>query len=295
MGRKWRSKMKTMKKMMTLLAVVGLVLALAPAAQANAVWTGNGDGVIWSDMVNWQDGLGGWGPTGTDEDPTTGVNLAMNGSGSTTVHTNTTLWGIADLTLSVATDTINIGPGATLKTTGKFRNGTTIQTGGTVNHGSLQDGNPGTTQISGGSYFAKDWRNNNISDPTVLLHITGSAATSIQINNFLTTVYSGKDLPEISYTLDASGVTPLKVSEMGNVGQLDKLTINVDGIENYTGTDPIPLFIDINSAINNPGVIVAGTIPDDSFLSFGKTLTNDDDTLFWNPPPPPAGTVIIIK
>ncbi len=34
MGRKWSSKMKTMKKMMTLLAVVGMVFALAPAAQA---------------------------------------------------------------------------------------------------------------------------------------------------------------------------------------------------------------------------------------------------------------------
>jgi hypothetical protein len=100
---------------------------------------------------------------------------------------------------------------------------------------------------------------------------------------------------EISYTLDAGGVTPLKVSEMGIAGAIDKLTINVDGLENYAGTDPIPLFIDINSAINNPTVIVAGTIPDDSFLSFGKTLTNDDDTLFWNPPPPPAGTVIMFK
>jgi hypothetical protein len=40
MGRKRRSKMKTMKKMITLLAVVGLVLALAPAANAAAtiVW-----------------------------------------------------------------------------------------------------------------------------------------------------------------------------------------------------------------------------------------------------------------
>jgi hypothetical protein len=41
-GRKWSSKMKTMKKMMTLLAVVGLVLALAPAAQADSVTVANG-------------------------------------------------------------------------------------------------------------------------------------------------------------------------------------------------------------------------------------------------------------
>ena len=34
MGRKWRSKMKTMKKLITLIAVVGMVLAIAPAAQA---------------------------------------------------------------------------------------------------------------------------------------------------------------------------------------------------------------------------------------------------------------------
>jgi hypothetical protein len=40
MGRKWSSKMKTMKKMITLLAVAALVLALAPAANAAAtiVW-----------------------------------------------------------------------------------------------------------------------------------------------------------------------------------------------------------------------------------------------------------------
>jgi hypothetical protein len=37
MGRKWSSKMKTMKKMMTLLAVVGMVFALTGSAQAQAV------------------------------------------------------------------------------------------------------------------------------------------------------------------------------------------------------------------------------------------------------------------
>jgi hypothetical protein len=36
-GRKWSSKMKTMKKMITVLAVAGLVLALAPAAQAATI------------------------------------------------------------------------------------------------------------------------------------------------------------------------------------------------------------------------------------------------------------------
>jgi len=283
--------MKTMKKLITLLAVVGMVLALAPAAMAATInWDGDVDDK-WSTVTGGGDGFGNW-----DADPTTGGphDLVMGGNGSTTVDTDTTSWDIAKLTLSTATDTINIGPGATLKTTSAFRNGTTIQTGGTVNMTGIKESNQGTTQISGGSYFVSQWRNAYIYAGTEeVLHITGSTASSIQVSTFLTSIYAGKDLPEISYTLDASGVTPLKVSVMGAAGNLDKLTINVDGMANYTGTDPIPLFIDINSAISNPGVITAGTIPVGWELTLGKTTT-DNDTIFLTIPEPATMSLLAI-
>jgi len=281
--------MKTMKKMMTLIAVAGLVLALAPAAQGDATWTnGVGDGVNWSDNDNWD----------VADITTAGGIFTMTGSGNTTVDADTSLWtAIGKVQGLASTDTVNVGAGGTLKTTGEYQHGgsTLIQTGGTVSMTGIKTGGMGTTQISGGSYSVSQWRNAYIYAPTAeVLHITGSDATSIYVNVFLTVVYAGKDLPEISYTLDASGVTPLEISTMGAAGNLDKLTINVDGIENYAGTDPIPLFIDRNSAISNPGVIVAGTIPDNSTLSLGTTTTTDD-TIFWNPPPPPAGTVFMFK
>jgi hypothetical protein len=56
MGRKWSSKMKTMKKMITLFAVAGMVLALAPAAQAASTF-------ITDDVEDWADYTyvsGGW-------------------------------------------------------------------------------------------------------------------------------------------------------------------------------------------------------------------------------------------
>jgi hypothetical protein len=281
--------MKTMKKMMTLLAVAGLVLALAPAAHADATWTGLGDGFSWSDNDNWD----------VADITTAGGTFTLTGSGSTTVDVHTSSWTplIGKVQGLGSSDTVNVGAGGTLRTTGEYKHGasTLNQTGGTVNLTNQKSGDQGVTLISGGSYFAQDWRNAYINSAGPQLQITGTNASSIQVNNFLTQLYSGKDLPEISYTLDAGGVTPLKVSVMGAAGNVDKLTINVDGLGNYAGTDPIPLFIDINSAINNTNVIVAGTIPDDSFLSFGISDGEINDTLFWNPPPPPAGTVIIIK
>ena len=282
-----------MKKMMTLLAVavVGVVLALAPAAQADATWTGLGDGFSWSDNGNWD----------VADITTAGGIFTMTGSGNTTVDTDTSLWTAIGIVQGLAsTDTVNVGAGGTLETTGEYKHGgsTLIQTGGTVNLANVKSGNMGTTQISGGSYLSAQWRNAYVYAPNEeVLHITGTNATSIQVSTFLTTLYAGKELPEISYTLEAGGVTPLKVSEMGAAGQLDKLTINVDGLENYAGgSTPIPLFIDINSAINNPGVIVAGTITggNGGTLSTGTT-TVANDTIFLNVTPPPPVTMIILK
>ena len=278
--------MKTMKKMMTLLAVAGLVLALAPAAQADAVWTGGGVAGSWADDDNWD----------VADITTAGGIFTMTGSGNTTVDTDTSLWtAIGKVQGLASTDTVNVGAGGTLRTTGEYKHGgsTLIQTGGTVNLTNQKTGDMGQTLISGGSYFVQDWRNAYINSAGPQLQITGTNATSIQINRFLIQLYAGKDLPEISYTLDASGVTPLKVSVMGAAGNLDKLTINVDGMANYTGTDPIPLFIDINSAISNPGVITAGTIPVGWELTLGKTTT-DNDTIFLTIPEPATMSLLAI-
>ena len=268
-----------MKKMRTVLAVAGLVLAMAPAARADATWTGGGDGINWSDNDNWN----------VADITVAGGVFTMTGSGSTTVDADTSTWtAITEVKAFSSSDTLNVGALATYQVNNHKPYGSIfIQTGGTVNITGIKSGNQGTTQISGGSYFANQWRQAYVYAPTAeVLHITGSATTSIQINVFLTQLYAGKDLPEISFTLDASGVTPLQVSAMGTAGNLDKLTINVDGLENYTGPNtPIPLVIDINSAIGVFDRVVAGTIPggNGGILTLGTTTTTDD-TIFLTMP-----------
>ena len=264
-----------MKKLITLMAVAGLVLALAPAARADATWTGGGDGINWSDNDNWD----------VADITVAGGVFTMTGSGSTTVDADTSTWtAITEVKAFSSSDTLNVGALATYQVNNHKPYGSIfIQTGGTVNITGIKSGNQGTTQISGGSYFANQWRQAYVYAPTAeVLHITGSATTSIQINVFLTQLYAGKDLPEISFTLDASGVTPLQVSAMGAAGNLDKLTINVDGLENYPGPNaPIPLVIDINSAIGVFDRVVAGTITggNGGILTLGTTTTTDD-TIF---------------
>ena len=268
-----------MKKMRTVLAVAGLVLAMAPAARADATWTGGGDGINWSDNDNWN----------VADITVAGGVFTMTGSGSTTVDADTSTWtAITEVKAFSSSDTLNVGALATYQVNNHKPYGSIfIQTGGTVNITGIKSGNQGTTQISGGSYFANQWRQAYVYAPTAeVLHITGSATTSIQINVFLTQLYAGKDLPEISFTLDASGVTPLQVSAMGTAGNLDKLTINVDGLENYTGPNtPIPLVIDINSAIGVFDRVVAGTITggNGGILTLGTTTTTDD-TIFLTMP-----------
>ena len=69
--------MKTMKKMMTLLAVVGMVLALAPAAQAaDVTWVGGG-----ADPDAWDTTSGNWGSGGATT-YTDGDSVIFDGTGT---------------------------------------------------------------------------------------------------------------------------------------------------------------------------------------------------------------------
>jgi autotransporter-associated beta strand protein len=87
-----------MKRLITLFAVAGLVLALAPAAQADATWDGGGDNINWSDNgESIGDGWGNW-----SADPTTGGDLTLPASSTSTVDTDTSSWGINTVTLGAS-------------------------------------------------------------------------------------------------------------------------------------------------------------------------------------------------
>ena len=233
MGRKWRSKMKTMKKMMTFLAVAGFVLALgfgATPAQANAVWTGDGDGVNWSDMLNWQDGIGGWGPTGTDEDPrimASGGFILLGGS-NTTVDANTATWNTIDR-VYVSGGTLTIVDGGTLAVNGRFQpsGGQIIQTGGLVDvNDRITSLSGGTVTISGGAWDVLRWTYTYGGT----LHIIGTNSTLVKHSQYGDT---GGGAFTQRFTLEAGGVT--KHTGSAIITTATTTTIQVDGIENYTG------------------------------------------------------------
>jgi hypothetical protein len=134
MGRKRRSKMKTMKKMMTLLAVAGLGLALAGSAHGagsliDYTFTADGadsasygsDGYAnfetGEDIVTWS--LAGWDVTMSD-------NFGFNGNGSMTISgpgTFIATHGENRFGTGISTDffTMNIVNGATVSFTSNIR------------------------------------------------------------------------------------------------------------------------------------------------------------------------------
>jgi len=214
-----------MKKMRTVLAVAGLFLAMAlstTSAMADTIWTGGGDGVNWSDTLNWS------------ADPTTaGGTFTLPTGTESTVDTDTTAW--TDYTVVWADDTVtlNVIAGGVLENNGMHQpnGGTLRQTGGEVNFGNRVQGVGGLTEISGGSYHNARWT--YVSSGT--LHIIGSQPTSVSIGTFPS--WSPSAQLTARFTLDANGVTPMLLGREGDFhGHAPTsgfITVDVDGIATY--------------------------------------------------------------
>jgi hypothetical protein len=130
-----------MKKIITLLAVAGFILALAPAAQAATVtWDGDVDDK-WSTVTGGGDGFGNW-----DADPTTGGphDLVLNTAGTSVLDTDTEAWTTGPRTVGVGgSHTLVLATGGVLATTAGYSSwqGTLRFDGGTI-------GNPFSTYLN---------------------------------------------------------------------------------------------------------------------------------------------------
>ena len=271
-----------LKKTILFAVVAGLVLSATPAMGA-AVWTGLGDGWKWSDMLNWQDGSGGWGPTGTDQDPRTNVDLTLPNTATTTdttVDIDLTAAGWA----SMNARRTNLGTSSILRIpTNGYLDGDCVRnpvgsviyvTGGKFGSdirppqdGPLHPGNlAGLVEISAGSWDTS--RYTYIQSVTV--HIVGSAPTSVYTGDFMS--WDALSTPTLQFTLDAGGVTPFRFGAHG-MGQHPRdypgpVTIDVFGIAAYLAGpgnnvgDMVNLLYDTNSNLEFPAEWPDGLIVD---------------------------------
>ena len=224
-----------MLKITKMLAVVVAVSAFAisaTTAMGNAVWTGLGVGDSWSDMANWQDAGGNWGPTGTDEDPRTGVNCTLS-TGSSLVDfdiTDTNLWATKPVRVDISNHTMTLVAGGTFQNTNYFTgfsNSTFVMTGGTLVPGSYlrMDGN-GKLELSGGS-----WTTGSYLHKPGWVQVIGSGFTyaNHRFSNFYHSMH-------LQFTLvDNTGIATLRPTWMSWSGGIPAtpIPIMVDGIQDY--------------------------------------------------------------
>ena len=246
-----------MKKFITLMAVAGLVLALAPAAQAAATWNGSVDDK-WSNMGNW------------DSDPTAGGDLTLLVATTSTVDTDTSGWAIGEVLVSGGT--LNVVDGGTLVAS-RLRpsGGNVIQTGGVVDISDrIHSLNPGTVTISGGSWDVNRWT--YVYGGT--LHIIGTNSTLVKHSS-----YGDLATPSVTqwFTLEAGGVTKHTAGSAA-VSTTGSTTIQVDGIPAYlagsgSGGDVLPLIEFSNTDPDWPAHAVVDDDPVGSgFVDSGKGL-----------------------
>ena len=238
--------MQTMKKMMTVIAVVGLVLALAPAAQAATVtWTGAVDN-NWSTVTGGTSGYGNW-----DGDPTpanTILVLSTDSGDSTSIldfDTDDT-WALGATTVGLG-HTLVLATGAVLTSTdyGTSWAGTVKFEGGTLGSPWAQHAGPYLKNASSVLEFhAGTFEDGNeTGDPTYiyfvngLIHVVGKTAGS----NFNPAYFRKANLDNASFQftlVDGEGVDKIALSSTGNAFRDDHdgtgpVTLTVDGIQDY--------------------------------------------------------------
>lgn len=246
--------------------VLGLALGATPALAdmlTGAVWTGQGDGYKWSDMLNWQVG-GVFDATHLDPRLATTTDLTLP---NTALTTDTTVdidltaagWG------SMSARHINLGTTSILRIpAGGYLDGDrTSNPAGSViyitgggkfgadirppNDGPLHPGTVnGLVEISGASSWdTARWT--YTSDAS--LHIIGSAPTKVFTTDLMS--WTNGSIARLSFTLDAGGVRPFTFNNYMASGSptSGSVTVAVDGIAAYIAGpgnvgDIVPLLYD---------------------------------------------------
>ena len=233
-----------MKKMITLLAVAGLAISTTPAMGGNAVWTGLGADNLWSNTNNWQlaDGV-----TWADDDPrqVTGSEYFLLNDDNAAYDTTTS---ICDVDTTAAPWTCNHDGHIYLNSNTKLyipaggylererfltEAGAEIYiTGGTFKPDSRATGF--YMEISAGTMTCARWTYSSGGT----MHIVGSTPTQISMGDFI--AWKADHITTLQFTLDANGVTPFTFGNYGAGAGITtgSTTIEVAGIENYTGSRP---------------------------------------------------------
>lgn len=197
-----------------LVALIALFLCSRSAfAQCATSWQGGGAGV-WSAPANWSAGV-----------PSNNNTCISTASSAVTLDVNGTA---ADLTLSLATDTLNIGNGLDLTVSGA-----TISNAGKINMNSSGGATElvigGSTTLSGGGTLTMSSNSNNmiLGGGTFTNQETIQGAGVIGANN-LTLVNSG--------TIDVNVVGTLEINPSGGTTNTGTLEASHDGTLVLTGT-----------------------------------------------------------
>jgi hypothetical protein len=223
-----------------LAAIAGLVLAMAPAAQAATVnWTGAVDN-------NWSTVTGGAGFGNWDADPTIGGQLlALGTAGTSIVDLDTTSWNAQAVSVA-GTHTLSLATGGVLTCSGYGNNwtGTVKFEGGTI-------GNPWATyagpRLQGGTieFHAGSFQAPRISGEDVYIdrwssgtiHVVGKTAGS----NFNPAYFrkTNKDNVSFQFSMVAGeGVDKIALSSTSSAFRNDStgtgpVALTVDGIQAY--------------------------------------------------------------
>jgi hypothetical protein len=286
-----------MKKMMTLLAVVGLVLALAPAAQAatTVTWIGP-DGGDWDTDTNWDFGTkpassghyAKFSEAARPTSPFTMINAnsveLVSVSGKPELHISNVL----TLTGSKAQIELNESdPGALIKI---IENGSL--NGNIQLRGYKDRANSSTVEFAGG-----DWTSGDLASlGTGILKVSSTQGT-INPVRILGSAQTGPAWrPFIEFVLESTGVAPIAFTGADPVqltGSPYSLTVDMTS---YTGAATSISLITFATGVTDTGRIfdldpTYFTLTDPS----GNYSVVQSDTGVSLVVPPPAGTVLIIR
>ena len=230
--------MKAMKKMMTVLAVAGLVLALAPAAQAATItWTGGGGNDLWSNVANW------------DVDPTTGGPhvLQLTIADTSILDTDTSAWTTGPLSVLIGGNhTVILATGGILTTENVISQwiGTLKFEGGTLGNPFYVSGSPRLQTTGIIEFHAGIFQEARISGEDIYIsHFTGgihvigkTAGADFNPQYFR---YGNTDTASFQFTMvDGEGVDKIALSAPSlafrqSTGTAPKFALTVDGIQDY--------------------------------------------------------------
>jgi hypothetical protein len=288
--------MKTMKKMMTLLAVAGFILALAPAAQAAVNWTGGGGANnTWTNTANW------------DGDATAaGVDLVLTVAGTSVLDVATSSpgdWANEPGTAKVT----GSGHVLVLATGGVLTAGPGLYTGatsgGTIRFDGGQFGNiqtwltprlddTGNIEFYGGPFSNVD---NQLYQPA-LIHVVGRTPGSSFNPTKLNKPKQG--FCKFQFTLEAEGVETLALSSADPIASPQgsgDFELVVDGIQDYLDGGGTQNEWDLitGAADNDMLLFASGEV--DGLVDGGLGYVTASTTKVTLTIIMPAGTVIMFK